>query len=336
MATVGNSLLIVPYEWKVENVEKDFKTISSNLILFGGEKVFRVALKKTENGQSTLFFLAINLNKIGLQVSEVFWGKKDVESHCKMNENQPPVKKDNHSKGGNFQFFTSEVDGVTGENFTFVFEIHLKGIVDGYSYHPCDRLAKEQFWSSINNTLHADVEFIVQDKRFTAHKAILAARSPVFRAEFIKQESKKDNPHQIQIYDVDASSFEQFLYFVYTGEFLHFSFTGEPAPKLVNKDLLKLAELYHLKTLENLCRVALREVNADQMVSFTTNLRSGVGQETNLKIRSEMLYILYFKETYYVDFTLISVLIKTPRCTSMIALPHWNVSGIFGEFKLLR
>ena len=38
------SLLIVSYESKAGNVEKDFKTISSNLILFGGERVFRVAL----------------------------------------------------------------------------------------------------------------------------------------------------------------------------------------------------------------------------------------------------------------------------------------------------
>ena len=293
MATVGNSLLIVPYEWKVENVEKDFKTISSNLILFGGEKVFRVALKKTENGQSTLFFLAINLNKIGLQVSEVFWGKKDVESHCKMNENQPPVKKDNHSKGGNFQFFTSEVDGVTGENFTFVFEIHLKGIVDGYSYHPCDRLAKEQLWSAVNNKLHADVEFIVQDKRFSAHKAILSARSPVFRAEFIRV-----NPHEIQIDDVNASSLEQFLHFVYTGELLHFSFTGEPAPMLTNKDLLKLAERYQLKTLENLCRAALLEVDVEQMVSMVANLRSSDGQETSCKIRSDIFLNFFFQWRY--------------------------------------
>ena len=293
MATVGNSLLIVPYEWKVENVEKDFKTISSNLILFGGEKVFRVALKKTENGQSTLFFLAINLNKIGLQVSEVFWGKKDVESHCKMNENQPPVKKDNHSKGGNFQFFTSEVDGVTGENFTFVFEIHLKGIVDGYSYHPCDRLAKDQLWSAVNNKLHADVEFIVQDKRFSAHKAILSARSPVFRAEFIRV-----NPHEIQIDDVNASSLEQFLHFVYTGELLHFSFTGEPAPMLTNKDLLKLAERYQLKTLENLCRAALLEVDVEQMVSMVANLRSSDGQETSCKIRSDIFLNFFFQWRY--------------------------------------
>ena len=283
MATsnLAKSLMIVSYDWKLENVEKDFKTIASKMVLFGGEKVFRVALKNSENGQATLIFLAINLNKIGLEVSDVVCDKESFDTHCKMNENGPLRKKEE----GNFQLFTSQVDVVSSENF--VFQIHLKGIIDGYSYHPCDRLAKEQLWSVVNSKLHADVEFIVQDKRFSAHKAILAARSPVFRAEFTKEESKKDNPHQIQIDDVNASSLEQFLYFVYTGAFLEFDYTGEPAPMLANKDLLKLAGRYQLKTLENLCQVALLEVNAEQMASFgVMNLRSSDGQETNLKIRS--------------------------------------------------
>ena len=194
-AVVGPTVdsLIVPYQWKLENADKAFKTMASNLILFRGEKVFRVALKNSENGQSTLIFLAVNLNKMGLQVSDVVCGKEGVDTHCKMNENKPRKKNEeipsdqnimkSNPAEGILQFFTSQVDVVNGENLTFVFQIHLKGIVDRYSYHPCDRLAKEQFWSSVNNKLHADVEFIVQDKRFAAHKSILAARSPVFRAE---------------------------------------------------------------------------------------------------------------------------------------------------------
>ena len=67
----GKSILIVPYEWKLENVQKDFKTIVSNMILFRGEKVFRAALKKSDKEQWTLVFLAINLNKIGLQLASL-------------------------------------------------------------------------------------------------------------------------------------------------------------------------------------------------------------------------------------------------------------------------
>ena len=280
MATqnLGESLLIVPYEWKLENVEKDFKTIASNLILFHGEKVFRVALKKNGNGPPDLVFLAINLNKMGLYVKDAVCGMEGDETHCKMLESQA---KRNVGEGG-LQLFTSKVEGVIGETCTFLFQIHLKGIVTGYQYNPCDRLAKEQLWATVNSKLNADVEFIVQDKRFSAHKALLAARSPVFRVEFTKEESKKTNPQQIRIDDVDGSSFEQFLHFLYTGEFLQFSYTGEPAPTMANKDLLKLAEHYQLEILENLCQGALLDVNYEQMARFVVNSH---GQETNLKIR---------------------------------------------------
>ena len=85
----GKSILIVPYEWKLENVEKDFKTIVSNMILFRGEKVFRAALKKSDKEQWTLVFLAINLNKIGLQASDVACGKEGADTNCKMKEYIP-------------------------------------------------------------------------------------------------------------------------------------------------------------------------------------------------------------------------------------------------------
>ena len=81
---------------------------------------------------------------------------------------------------------------------------------------------------------------------------------------------------------MNASSFEQFLHFLYTGEFLQFSYTGEPALMLANKDLLILAKHYQLKTLENLCRVALLDVNYEQIVRFVVNSH---GQKTNLTIR---------------------------------------------------
>ena len=281
----GKTFLIVPYEWILENVEKDFKTITSNLILFRGERVFRLALKNLGNGKSTLLFVAINLNKLGLKISGVVCGKEGSETHYMMEEYLPDKNKVKcklcNSDEGSLQLFTRNVDAVTDGKCTFLFQIHLEGIVTGYSYKLCDRLAKDQLWSAVNSKLHADVEFFVQDKRFSAHKAILAARSPVFRAEFAQEEPKNANPYLIRIGDVDASSFEQFLHFVYTGEPMTSSV-------LANKDLLKLAEHYQLETLEDLCRAALLEVNAEQLVNFVANLVRIDGQETNFKIWSDI------------------------------------------------
>ena len=201
-ANLNKSLLIVSYEWKLEKIEKDVdKTvIASNVILFRGEKVFRVAFKNSGDGQSTLFFLAIKLNKIGLQVADVVCGKEGFDTHFTMKEYMPEknILKSNCEEG-NLQLFTSNVDAGSGEKCSFVFQIHLEVIASGYSYNPCDRLGKEQLWATVNSKLHADVEFIVKDKLFSAHKAIIAARSRVFRVEFVEEEPKNANPHQIRI-----------------------------------------------------------------------------------------------------------------------------------------
>ena len=174
-SNLSKSLLIVPYEWILENVEKDLNAIASNVILFRGERVFRVALKNSENKPPTLLFLAMNLNKIGLRIADVVCGKEGVDTLRRMDEKKPIGKQEEiHSKGGHLQLFIcNDVNVVIGEKCTFVFQIHLEGIIAGSSYSPCDLLAKEQLWLTVNNKLRADVEFIVQDKRFSAHKATL-------------------------------------------------------------------------------------------------------------------------------------------------------------------
>ena len=145
----GKSLLIVRYDWTLENVEKDFKTVASNLILFRGERVFRVALRHSgghgPQAQTNLIFLAINLNKIGLRIVDVVCGMEGVDTQCRMNESKPRGKKENHSDEGGLQLFTSNVDAVNGGKCTFGFQIHLEGIVDGYSYYPCDLRQKSNF-----------------------------------------------------------------------------------------------------------------------------------------------------------------------------------------------
>jgi len=42
---------------------------------------------------------------------------------------------------------------------------------------------KEMLWA-VNNKLFHDVVFVVGDKRFAAHKVVLCARSPYFKALF--------------------------------------------------------------------------------------------------------------------------------------------------------
>ena len=83
------------------------------------------------------------MNNIRFKVFDVACGKEGSETHFKMVESQAQRK----SGEGGLQLFTSKVDVAIGE--TCLFQIHLEGIVEGYSYNPCDRLAKEktQMWN---------------------------------------------------------------------------------------------------------------------------------------------------------------------------------------------
>jgi hypothetical protein len=164
------------------------------------------------------------------------------------------------------QLFKADLTEMPAEECTFSFSICIVGSDSAYSYHLSDRLTKEQFWdASLNSQHHVDVELVVKDKKFSAHKAVLAARSPVFAAEFTKEKPKRkdddgDGLQQIiSIDDVDPESVKQFLHFLYTGEPVKSS--------LSNEELLKLAVRYKVITLINLCRAALKNIDVQQMMS---------------------------------------------------------------------
>ena len=70
----SENAMIIQYEWVFANVEKVPKTFASKMIRFRGLKVFRLGLKNLVSTSPFLFFVAIDLNKIGLNVEQVIWG----------------------------------------------------------------------------------------------------------------------------------------------------------------------------------------------------------------------------------------------------------------------
>jgi speckle-type POZ protein len=261
---VGTPKMIVPYEWILENVGTEPMTIASKMISFRGEKVFRVGLQNHAKSP-ILFFMAIELNKIGMEVEDVTYG---IQGSGTSPATMMEIKREKEiGINGSLQLFKTPLEKKVVGNCTFVFRICIKGTY-GYSYQLCDRLAKDQLWAAFKNHQHlADVVLIVKDKTFPAHKAILAARSQVFADEFEKVQPVKDVPHlQIRIDDVETATVEKFLHFIYT---------GEPMGTLADEELLKLADHYQLKTLTGLCQVALSKIETTQMTKFMASLYSG-------------------------------------------------------------
>jgi hypothetical protein len=99
------------------------------------------------------------------------------------------------------------------------------------------------------NSLFTDCCLLVAGHEFRAHKAILAARSPVFRAMF-EHEMKESLKTPIKIHNLNPQVFKEMMSFIYTGK----------APYLHSHsmacDVLPAADKYGLVSLKVLCEDA--------------------------------------------------------------------------------
>nr|XP_021000273.1 speckle-type POZ protein B-like [Parasteatoda tepidariorum] len=64
---------------------------------------------------------------------------------------------------------------------------------------------------------HSDVELRAENMSLPAHKFLLSARSPVFRAMFHHQDMLENESNVVEISDVDPKTLKSFLEFLYTG-----------------------------------------------------------------------------------------------------------------------
>ena len=100
----------------------------------------------------------------------------------------------------------------------------------------------------------ADIMFTVSGESFAAHKSILAARSPVFKAEFFGEMEEKAS-RCVEIKDMEAQVFKAMLGFIYT-DMVPDEFAGDRPGEVVegtvmaDQHLLVAAERYGLDRLK--------------------------------------------------------------------------------------
>lgn len=98
------------------------------------------------------------------------------------------------------------------------------------------------------NQKFSDVTLSVSGREFQAHKAILAARSPVFAAMF-EHEMEERKFNRVEIADVDHEVLREMLRFIYTGKAANLEKMAD--------DLLAAADKYALDRLKVMCEEAL-------------------------------------------------------------------------------
>ena len=95
----------------------------------------------------------------------------------------------------------------------------------------------------------ADFVFKVENEKIAAHRAILAARSPVFDAMF-QHDMLEKKTNETEIKDVTPAAFKALLQFIYTG----YCKVGMLAEKI-----LVAANKYDIQDLKQICAKELRK-----------------------------------------------------------------------------
>ncbi|XP_041493781.1 speckle-type POZ protein-like [Microtus oregoni] len=98
------------------------------------------------------------------------------------------------------------------------------------------------------NSSFTDCCLVVAGQEFRAHKAILAARSPVFRAMF-ERDTEESRKNRIEIHDLKPEVFKAMMDFIYTGK--------EPVLHSMADAVLTAADKYGLERLKVMCESAL-------------------------------------------------------------------------------
>ncbi|RLN03013.1 hypothetical protein C2845_PM13G23040 [Panicum miliaceum] len=103
----------------------------------------------------------------------------------------------------------------------------------------------------------SDVSFTVDGEQFPAHRAVLAARSPVFEAELFGSMAEATMP-SITVQDIEPAAFKVMLRFIYTDSFPADSELGD-SPAEMLQHLLAAADRFALDRLKLICSLKLVE-----------------------------------------------------------------------------
>ncbi|CAL4933563.1 unnamed protein product [Urochloa decumbens] len=115
----------------------------------------------------------------------------------------------------------------------------------------------------------ADVVFNVAGVTFTAHRWMLAARSPVFNAELFGMMKEGDTGGVVHIHDMDPRVFKALLSFIYTDLFP--DMTDEEDGDAMVQHLLVAADRYGMERLKLICEEKLcKYIDVDSVATILT------------------------------------------------------------------
>ncbi|KAL8158119.1 BTB/POZ and MATH domain-containing protein 2-like [Apium graveolens] len=133
----------------------------------------------------------------------------------------------------------------------------------------------QHFGQLLENGDGADLNIEVDGEFFAAHKLVLAARSPVFKAQLFGPMKDRDT-ECIKIEEMEASVFKALLHFIYWDSLPDLEDPGDVSSKwassLMSQHLLAAADRYGVVRLKSLCEAKLCDNVAINTVATTLAL----------------------------------------------------------------
>ena len=239
----------------------------------GGKKLFRAWLEMTKspNHPEKYTFSALKFliyGHAGICHSSCLVGcsidgpDQNSYSHQQIMMTRKALPKD--SKKSSLQVFTCllPIELTTPISCPFVITFHAKlwsNVPEDDIYKPLDSTWSGELWAAAVNRKMTDVEFLVGEEAFGAHRSLLSARSPVFAAMFASR-MKEALTGRVRIENVDPTTFQRFLKFLYT---------GRVESSAMDEELFTVADKYGVATLMELCRPATQPVDTDDSLLQT-------------------------------------------------------------------
>ena len=235
------------YEWTTSTY-----FTKSDILKLDGETVWCVGVKHNPRlSRYLLYFVSKCRHHSGFDVQEIFFTTHQTATRM------PMILA---AREGSTRVFSYEMtDWKTP--ITCTFWVSVVETVDDYSYQLGDRLLAADLWSSLSNQLFTDIEFLVGDQKFPAHKVIVATRSPVFAAMF-QNDMREARTNQVKIEDMEPTVFREFLYFLYTGQL----------NSVCLNELHQAADKYQVETLKRLCSNQPQNLDASDLTSLVMSL----------------------------------------------------------------
>ncbi|KAF6988314.1 hypothetical protein CFC21_005875 [Triticum aestivum] len=166
----------------------------------------------------------------------------------------------------------------------------------------------------LDRTDGTDVSFIIGDETFHAHRAVLAARSPVFRAQPFGSMSEA-TMSSIRLHDITPATFKFRLGFIYMDELPGEDECNDYSTEML-QNLLAAADLYALDRLKVICAQKLwNKVSVDTVATMLACAETYNCQELRNNCIDFFAVEANFKEAMFTDGYALLVL-KFPLITA--------------------